>query len=101
MAGGYNLAIGRPVDVADGLGVLSELLKQGPGIDLCEVSNAVEADCVVFLGGKGAVGRIEGEGKGGDAVGLPHSRVAYFRFHDILFISRKTGSKARNELVRL
>lgn len=86
VAGGYDLPIGRPVDVADGLGVLRELLQQQPGIDLCEVGDSVKANGMVFLGGEGAVGSIEGEGEGGDAVGLPHSRVAYFCFHDILFI---------------
>ena len=92
VARGYNLPVGRPVDVADGLRVLRELLQQRPAIDLREVGHAVKADGVVLLGGKGAIGGVGGEGEGGDAVGLPHSGVANFRFHDILFITQ-TGLK--------
>lgn len=93
MARGYNLPIGRPVDIADGLRVLGELLEEHPGVDLSEIGDAVEADGVIFFGGEGAVGSILGECQGRDAVGLPHPGVAYFRFHDILFISLKTQSK--------
>lgn len=70
MTGSNDFIICWPFEISNSLGMIFELLKEIPWIDIFKVSNFINMDVVVLFGGYSAVVSLVGESYDGDSVVL-------------------------------